>query len=140
MYVEARPMTPQSFRRRIKLLNAGGRLTGELERAIFANAKRKPWYRTQKEHWLGWLAEYGGPGYYGRTNSNRRAEIVYNHINCAPMVFWLAEASHVQRSLLLVAKRSALRAGPSYPRQTAAIRRLIPWAVLAAALVRKTAQ
>jgi hypothetical protein len=23
------------------------------------------WYRTQKEHWLGWLSQYHGPGAYG---------------------------------------------------------------------------
>lgn len=26
----------------------------------------RAWYDTQKEHWLGWLADYDGPGYYGR--------------------------------------------------------------------------
>ena len=119
-------MTPRSLRRRIALLNEGGRLTAELQSAVFANAKRKPWYRTQKEHWLGWLSEYGGPGYYGRSDSNRSAEFLYNHINCAPMILWLAEASTVRPELLQEAKRVALRAGPSYPRQTAAIGASLP--------------
>jgi hypothetical protein len=40
------------------------------EAAISARKDRKKikkaWYRTQKEHWLGWLREYNGPGYYSR--------------------------------------------------------------------------
>jgi hypothetical protein len=54
------------------------------------------------------------------------------------MIFWLAEASQVRRALLQEAKSVALRARPSYPRQTAAIRRVIPWTILEAALQRKT--
>ena len=30
------------------------------------------WYKTQKEHWLGWLREYHGPGCYGRQDSTPR--------------------------------------------------------------------
>ena len=41
------------------------------------------WYRSQEEHWRGWLADYDGPGYYNRKDCNRSAEFVYNHINCA---------------------------------------------------------
>ena len=33
------------------------------------------WYRTQKEHWLGWLSQYEGPGAYGRTGPARDAII-----------------------------------------------------------------
>ena len=51
------------------------------------------WYRSQKEHWLGWLREYGGPGAYDRSDTAKRnAETIYNRIQCAPMLFWLAEA------------------------------------------------
>jgi hypothetical protein len=61
------------------------------------------WYRSQKEHWLGWLSEYDGPGYYGRKNPDRSAEFVYNHINCAPMVLWLGEASGISIAKLRAA-------------------------------------
>jgi hypothetical protein len=41
----------------------------------------KKWYTTQKQHWVGWLGEYQGPGFYGRrTGSRRDAEYAYNHI------------------------------------------------------------
>jgi hypothetical protein len=28
------------------------------------------WYRTQQEHWLGWLGEYDGPGAYDRKTAS----------------------------------------------------------------------
>lgn len=30
------------------------------------------WYTTQKQHWLGWLSEYDGPGAYGRRSGQNR--------------------------------------------------------------------
>jgi hypothetical protein len=39
------------------------------------------WYRTQKEHWIGWLGEYHTWGAYGRQPDSKRASrIAYNHI------------------------------------------------------------
>jgi hypothetical protein len=64
------------------------------------------WYTSppQKEHWLGWLREYDGPGAYSRQNADRSAELVYNHIVCPPMVLWLGEASGVPKSKVAEAK------------------------------------
>ena len=42
---------------------------------------------------MGWLSEYGGPGAYGCTDAAQRdGEDIYNHIQCAPMLFGLSEA------------------------------------------------
>src|SRR5687768_1490863 len=39
------------------------------------------WYLTQKEHWLGWLSGYDGPGAYGRKGGpHQDAMFAYNHI------------------------------------------------------------
>lgn len=39
------------------------------------------WYRTQKEHWLGWLRDYDCPGAYGRkVTGGRDSHFVYNHV------------------------------------------------------------
>ena len=38
------------------------------------------WYRSQKEHWLGWLSQYHGPGAYGRRGGDLDAKYAYNHI------------------------------------------------------------
>ena len=41
----------------------------------------KVWYRSQLEHWLGWLEKYDSPGAYGRkVTSGRDARFVYNHV------------------------------------------------------------
>jgi hypothetical protein len=77
-------------------------------------------YASQKEHWLRWLSEYHGPGYYSRKNSERSAEFVYNHINYPAMVLWLGEASGVPKSRVVKAKRAALSAGKSFAAQTSA--------------------
>lgn len=89
-----------------------------------------PWYSTQKEHWLGWLKEYSGPGYYGRKNWNRDAEFAYNHVVCPPMVLWLGEAFGISPILVRKAKKAALDAPPSLPAQSAAIRTVIPWSMI----------
>jgi hypothetical protein len=102
-------MTPQKLRRNIKKLRPAAAITAEFSRKIGWHRK-EVWYRSQKEHWLGWLSEYGGPGFYGRkTTSRRSAEFAYNHIVCPPMILWLAEAAGVQRLLVLRAKDAALK-------------------------------
>ena len=72
-------MTPDQLRRRISKLREHQPLTIRLERSL-ATAdplRRPPWYRSQKEHWLGWLREYDGPGYYGRRDWGRSSEFVW---------------------------------------------------------------
>ena len=97
----------------------------------------KVWYKSQKEHWLGWLSEYAGPGFYGRKTANRSAEYAYNHIVCPPMVLWLGEASGVDKSLVNAAKQAALKAPASLPSKSAAIRQVIPWLIIEIALKSK---
>ena len=96
------------------------------------------WYGTQREHWLGWLKDYGGPGYYKRKDPKRSAEFVYNHIVNPQMLIYLAEASRVSRVLLMKAEKAALtkaRSGSSMSAVSAAIRRVIPWRAVEEALV-----
>lgn len=66
-----------------------GRFRIALERALSGSGPRTTWYATQKEHLLGWLREYDGLGYYGRTNWNRTAQFVYNHFQCAAGLVWM---------------------------------------------------
>jgi hypothetical protein len=87
------------------------------------------WYRSQKEHWLGWLSEYNGPGAYGRSEKQKRtAEYAYNHIQCAPMLFWLAEALGVQEHCLAAGFQAVLDVPEKGARQCAVLRRCISWA------------
>lgn len=95
------------------------------------------WYKSQKQHWIGWLREYSGPGYYGRKNSIRSAEFVYNHIVCPPMVLWLGEASGVPKASVAKAKQAALSSN-SLQAQSAAIRRIISWEMIETRLTRRS--
>ena len=92
------------------------------------------WYSTQKEHWVGWLLEYNGPGAYGRkTRNGRDAKFVYNHVVQPEMLVYLAWASGVSRAKVAAA-RKVLGTRQPLMRQAASIRRLIPWEIVAAAL------
>lgn len=98
---------------------------------------RPTWYKTQKEHLEGWLNDYRGPGAYGRQGGpGRDAQYFYNHFQCAPGLFWLAEAAGVSQERLKAASAAAATAGANYARQCAALRREIPWSEVAAALRR----
>ncbi|WP_205910816.1 hypothetical protein [Paroceanicella profunda] len=122
-------MTPKELRRRVGKLDPGTPQHQELAAALREGAGYgKAWYRHQKEHWLGWLAEYDGPGAYGRTpDMSRDARYVYNHIQCAPMLFWLAEALQVEQQKLSAAFDAVLAAPKRNASQCAALRRHIPW-------------
>src|SRR5665213_1631268 len=125
-------MSPRQLRRKILELKAQPPITQAFERALARQStwsEKGVWYKSQKEHWLGWLSEYDGPGFYGRKTKRRRsAEFAYNHIVCPPMVLWLGEAAGVARSLVMKAKRIALVAPLSLPSKSSAIRSIVPWA------------
>jgi hypothetical protein len=109
----------------------------ELLRAIKGLPSDKPvdnpkkWYRTQKEHWMGWLSEYDGPGAYGRKNGVKRdARFAYNHIVEPKMLLWLAQASGVPSDLTRAALAECAKA-PTLQQQSSIIRRYVPWEVVA---------
>lgn len=94
----------------------------------------RKWYRTQKEHWLGWLSEYNGPGAYKRkVTAGRDARFAYNHIVEPKMLVYLAEASGVPQAQA-VAAREVLRSKASLASQAAAVRKIVPWGTIEAAL------
>lgn len=94
----------------------------------------KKWYLTQKEHWIGWLTEYNGPGAYGRqTGVERDAEYAYNHVVQPELLLYLATASGVDGKLVESANR-AFEKRTSLMQAAGAIRAIIPWGTVAAAL------
>jgi hypothetical protein len=97
------------------------------------HGNRRVWYRTQKEHWLGWLAEYDGPGAYGRKQANRDAKFAYNHIVCPQMLLWLIDAADVPSEVVQDAQRAA-DGGTTLMQQAGAVRRCVPWPELVKAL------
>ena len=91
------------------------------------------WYKTQKEHWLGWLGEYDGPGAYGRQIKKRDAKFAYNHIVEPKMLLWLIKAAGVKAELIRAAERDCGKAS-SMPQGAAAVRHHVPWEVIAGTL------
>ena len=91
------------------------------------------WYRTQKEHWLGWLRDYSGPGAYDRKNSDRDAKYAYNHIANPGMLLWLITAAGVSSELMLTMGQ-ALAATPDARTHVGIIRKHVPWSVVASKL------
>jgi hypothetical protein len=104
-------------------------MTRALERRLRIGAGfGEAWYSSPKEHWLRWLSEYGTAGVYGRTPAgDLPCEAIYNRLQCPPMVFWLGDAVEVPKGRLTAAYWAATSAPRQYGRQTAAIRREIPW-------------
>jgi hypothetical protein len=90
---------------------------------------RIPWYKSQKEHWLGWLKEYDGPGFYNRKNhAGRDAKYIYNHIMCSPMVLYLPEALGVSQVLVKKAFYAVIKSkDPGMAKQCGIIRKTIPF-------------
>lgn len=94
----------------------------------------KVWNRSPKEHWLGWLRAYSGPGAYGRmTPSPKDAKTVYNRIVCCQMLIYLAEVAGIEPSRVEAARRQA-EAATSLMQGSGRMRRLISWEDVEAAL------
>jgi hypothetical protein len=138
-------MTPRGLARKISKLPERAPITHSFEnvltaRGIWNPERERKKYSSQKKHWEGWLSEYSGGGYYDRKNrAVRSAEVVYNRVNCPPMLLWLIEASGVRKAVVLAAKRCALLAPPSYPSQCSRIRQAAPWSMVEMRLRKPTA-
>lgn len=88
---------------------------------------RSLWYRTQKEHWLGWLSHYDEPGPYRRkTGQNRDAKFAYNHIVCPEMLLYLIRSIGLRRELVEEAER-ACESSSRLSQKSGAIRKVVPW-------------
>jgi hypothetical protein len=133
-------MTPQELAAKIRKLRPRVPMTTQFERSLVQRglwSNDGVWYKSQRQHWIGWLREYSGPGHYGRKNSKRSAEFVYNHIVCPPMVLWLGEASGVPSASVTKAKQAALSSS-SVQAQSAAIRRIIRWEMIEVRLTQRS--
>ena len=115
-------LTLADLARRIARLPAQPPLTCKFERALAALGL---WsggsHASQRDHWQSWLANHQ------RRKNRRTAAFVFNHIECAPMLIWLAESLGVPKARVAEARRAALAAGKNFASQCAAIRKVIPW-------------
>ena len=91
-------------------------------------------YDSHKDHWIGWLSHYNGPGYYGRKYHDRSCQYVWNHLQCGPMLVWLAEAVSVDKRLVRTAALHCKTQGVREAAICGAIRKCLPWSVVLKAL------
>ena len=123
-------MSPHTLARKIRNLPERPRLTTDFECILQVRGtwrRTGAWYGSQREHWIGWLRGYDGPGAYRRKKWNRSAEFAYNHLLCPPMVLWIGEACGIPKKTVERAMNAGLAAAPSLPAICAAIRKQIPW-------------
>lgn len=94
-------------------------------------------YKTQKEHWLGWLDPHSKSGSYSRTSGNAGgARRVYNLIGEPKMLLWLARAAGVAAGAVRDAERAADNV-TNLRSKCGAIRKHIPWSEVQTALSRR---
>ncbi len=94
-------------------------------------------YTTQKDHWLGWLEPAAGTGSYPRkTGSDRDARDVYNRIVEPKLLVWLISVAGVEADLIRRTNSEA-EAASTLAGKSAAIRRHVPWRIIAEALKRR---
>lgn len=125
-------MTPKQLRQRISRLPVAAPITEAFEARLAetTTSLREAWYENQREHRLGWLKEYDGPGYYGRANWKVDARSVYNRVGNPAMVLWLGEATEIATSIVKKAAGEAMKLRGSFHRQCGAIRSQITWDML----------
>ena len=125
-------MTPKQLRQRILRFPVTAPVTVAFEARLAetTTSLQRAWYENQREHWLGWLKEYDGPGFYGRANWEVDARSVYNRGGNPAMVLWLGEASGVPKEVVKKAAAEAMKVRGSFSRQCGAIRTRIPWAMI----------
>jgi hypothetical protein len=100
-----------------------------------SDALYKSGYETHKDHWVGWLSEYDGPGFYGRNDWNVDARGVYQRLNCGPMIVWLNEAAGERPALIRATIREMTLRGSGRAQTEAKIARAHhPWERAAALL------
>src|SRR5258708_7500466 len=82
-----------------------------------------------KKWWLRWLSHYD--------SDDRDASLIYNRLKHPPMIVWLAEVSGIDTQLIRKAVDAIVEGDPCQS-QAAAVRRILPWPLLARCLGRIT--
>ena len=122
-------MDAKGLRAVIEKLPNQGEYSQQLEAHPLLAINRNPTYKSQKDHWLRWLGDYDGPGFYKRkTHAGRDAKYIYNRIMCSPMLLYLPEVLAVPTVLISKAYDTIIKASePKMAKQCAIIRRIIPF-------------
>jgi hypothetical protein len=85
-------------------------------------------YETHQDHWIGWLKEYDGPGYYGRSDWSVDARAVYQRLANGHILVWLNEAAGANPKQIRAAITAMKRHGNGRAQTEAKIvRSHLPW-------------
>jgi hypothetical protein len=84
-------------------------------------------YATHKDHWIGWLEEYDGPGYYSRSNWDVDARTVYQRLNNGNMIVWINEAAGESPTRIRLTIAKMLQGGPRKQMMAMIARSFLPW-------------
>ncbi|MEH2489421.1 hypothetical protein [Bradyrhizobium sp. AZCC 2230] len=100
-----------------------------------APQSNKGGYETHRDHWIVWLKEYSGPGYYGRSDWSVDARAVYQRLANGRMIVWLNEVAGVDPKRIRAAITAMMRHGNGRKQTEAKIARFhLPWEQVAALL------
>ena len=123
------PRSPATDSRSVEwLARAIGRLPSDKPIAAPQQGYNK--YKTQKEHWLGWLNTSTTTGTFPRKSGDAGgARRVYNLIAEPKMLLWLASAAGVGGDLVRAAEASSDQV-TNLRSKFGAIRKHIPWSAV----------
>ena len=115
--------------------------TGRLEQEIrIGTGFHGKWYRSQREHMLGWLVyQQCEASRKGNDPSRNTAGPMWGRLKCSPLMFWLAETSGVGSDILSRAREAAVAAAAINPKDGnphgKIIREVLPWDLMEQAIL-----
>lgn len=109
------------------------------QRILIGSGFHGKWYRSQREHMLGWLLiQECQERKKGNDPSHVSAKGMWSRLKCSPLMFWLAECAGVHRKVLDAAEHMAIAASEINPKDGdphgKMMREVLPWAVVADAI------
>ncbi|WP_380057514.1 hypothetical protein ACFE33_04555 [Falsihalocynthiibacter sp. SS001] len=98
------------------------------------------WYRSQKEHWLGWMfAKDCELRSQRKDPTNIDAQVRWRNVMCSPAMFWIAECASVSFEQLDEAENAAILASAQNPKDGhphgRMMREVLPWNTIEAAMI-----
>lgn len=115
--------------------------TGRLEQEIrIGTGFHGKWYRSQREHMLGWLVYQQCEAVRKGIDPNRNpAGTMWGRLKCSPLMFWLAETSGVGFDILFRAQKAAVAAAAINPKDGnphgKMMREVLPWDLMEQAIL-----
>lgn len=137
----ARMQVPDFLISHSDLLRLVGAFPEELPRTLILERRIQigtgfhgKWYASQGEHWRGWMGYQNAVLRRSRRDPDLVPGRVRWNLNCAPMMFWLAEGAKVPNQILdqaeEAARAAATRINHDHPSHGKAIRACLSWTLI----------